>query len=147
MDKLDAEVRDKLFYAGSAEQFVLVKHFNPSVPVLMNCRRLNAEVTRPRLTTVRILSKSHQNSTQFDHCRFWTYMLKREDDPPPAWSAACRAVQTSLVPEILRTDCVTLTAAPKSVSSEGLDELFNRVNMLLGDPSAASNSHAGRRVR
>jgi hypothetical protein len=36
---------------------------------------------------------------------------------------------------------VTLSAAPKTVSGEGLDELFNRVNMLLGDPAAASESH------
>ncbi len=32
------------------------------------------------------------------------------------------------------------TAAQKSVSSEGLDELFNRVNLLLGDPCATSCS-------
>lgn len=36
---------------------------------------------------------------------------------------------------------MTLSAAPKTVSGEGLDELFNRVNMLLGDPAAASESH------
>ena len=33
---------------------------------------------------------------------------------------------------------MTLTATPKTVTSEGLDELFNRVNMLLGDPGAST---------
>jgi hypothetical protein len=33
---------------------------------------------------------------------------------------------------------VTLTVTPKTVTSEGLDELFNRVNMLLGDPGAST---------
>lgn len=35
---------------------------------------------------------------------------------------------------------MTLTATPKTVTSEGLDELFNRVNMLLGDPGASAVS-------
>ncbi|MCA9011009.1 MAG: AAA family ATPase [Planctomycetaceae bacterium] len=35
---------------------------------------------------------------------------------------------------------MTLTATPKTVTSEGLDELFNRVNMLLGDPGASAGT-------
>lgn len=72
----EAKVSDKLIYAGFADQFSQAIPGSPGVPVLMNCRRLNAEVTRPRPTAGRILSKSLQNSTQFDHCRFWTYRLK-----------------------------------------------------------------------
>jgi len=40
--------------------------------------------------------------------------------------------------EISRTDRVTSSATPKTESGDALDELFNRVNMLLGDPGSGS---------
>lgn len=42
---------------------------------------------------------------------------------------------------------MTISTAPKTVSGEGLDELFNRVNMLLGDPAASSVHDSGTTVK
>ena len=38
---------------------------------------------------------------------------------------------------------MTISSVPKTDASEGLDELFNRVNMLLGEPNAGSKSNSG----